>query len=92
MNKRQTPQLPLQRFRRCLPSAFRVVKIAIKTHQREVVFLSGNRLVGIVEVKVELLLEFGQPFPDALCAESQHLLLILNLATLQAFPYSLPRT
>jgi len=27
--------LPLQRFCRRFPSAFRVVKIAVKTHQRE---------------------------------------------------------
>jgi hypothetical protein len=42
MIKRQPPPLPLQRFRRGFPSAFRVVKPTIKTHQHEVVFLSGN--------------------------------------------------
>jgi hypothetical protein len=32
-----------------------VVKVAVKTHQGEVVFLSGHILISIVEVKVELL-------------------------------------
>ena len=40
VNKRQTPQLPLQRFCRCFPSAFRVVNIAVKTHQHEDGFVS----------------------------------------------------